>query len=202
MAVPIRLLVGLGNPGEAYRLTRHNVGARWLEDLATRFNIPLKRDLTKKVQVGRGLVLGHDIRVLVPTTYMNMSGEAVGPYLRYFRIEPNEVLVAYDDVAFEVGKTRLKFGGGPSGHNGLRSLIKHFGGDQDFGRLRIGVGHPGNGRDMVAFLTQITMPEQERLDATDSSYLADETLNWLFEGDWQKAMTKLNSTPNPDNAAK
>lgn len=198
MATPIRLLVGLGNPGETYQLTRHNIGAIWLRGLASRFNIPLKHDRTKRTEVGRGLLLGHDVRLVIPSTYMNQSGEAIGPFLRYFRIDPDEVLVAYDDVAYDVGQTRLKFGGGPGGHNGLRSLIKHFGGDRDFGRLRIGVGHPGSSRDLVAFLTQVKMPNSDRESTLESSYLDDEILGWLFTGDWQKAMTRINSVPNDD----
>lgn len=198
MATPIRLLVGLGNPGETYQLTRHNIGANWLRTLASRFDIPLKHDRSKRAEIGRGLLLGHDVRLVVPTTYMNLSGEAIGPFLRYFRIDPDEMLVAYDDVAFDVGQTRLKFGGGPGGHNGLRSLIKHVGGNRDFGRLRIGVGQPGSSRDLVAFLTQVKMPQSDQELALESCYLDDEILGWLFTGDWQKAMTKLNSVPNSD----
>lgn len=199
MATPIRLLVGLGNPGEPYRLTRHNIGANWLRAIALRFDIPLKHDRTKRAEIGRGLLLGHDVRLLIPTTYMNQSGEAIGPFLRYFRIDPDETLVAYDDVAFDVGQSRLKFGGGAGGHNGLRSLIKHIGDNRDFGRLRIGVGHPGSSSDLVAFLTRVKMPGLDQERALESSYLDDELLNWLFSGDWQKAMTKLNSVPNGDD---
>ncbi|MCY4096438.1 MAG: aminoacyl-tRNA hydrolase [Gammaproteobacteria bacterium] len=198
MTTPIRLLVGLGNPGAAYQLTRHNIGANWLRALALRFDITLKHDRTKRAEVGRGLLLGHDVRLLIPTTYMNQSGEAIGPFLRYFRIDADEMLVAFDDVAFDVGQTRLKFGGGPGGHNGLRSLISHLSGDRDFGRLRIGVGHPGSSRDLVPFLTQVKMSELDRQHALESSYLDDELLVWLFTGDWQKAMTKLNSVPNDE----
>lgn len=199
MATSIRLLVGLGNPGETYRLTRHNIGANWLRRVASRFDIDLKHDRTKRAEIGRGLVLGHDVRLLIPTTYMNQSGEAIGPFLRYFRIDPDETLIAYDDVAFDVGQARLKFGGGAGGHNGLRSLIKHIGDNRDFGRLRIGVGHPGSARDLVAFLTQVKMPEMDRDRALESSFLDDELLGWLFTGDWQKAMTRLNSAPNGDD---
>ncbi len=198
MATPIRLLVGLGNPGETYQLTRHNIGANWLRALASRFDVLLKHDRSKRAEIGRGILLGHDVRLLVPTTYMNLSGEAIGPFLRYFRIDPDEVLVAYDDVAFDVGQTRLKFGGGPGGHNGLRSLIKHLGGDRNFGRLRIGVGHPGTSRDLEGFLTQVKMPESDQEQALESSHLDDEVLEWLFRGDWQKAMTRLNSVLNGD----
>lgn len=190
--------MGLGNPGETYRLTRHNIGAVWLREFAARFNIPLKHDSSKRVEVGRGMLLGHDIRMLVPSTYMNLSGEAVGPFLRYFRIDPDEMLVVYDDVAFEPGQTRLKFGGGPGGHNGLKNLIQHMSGDREFGRLRIGVGHPGSAHELIGFLTQVTMPEAARVNSLASAYLDDELLGWLFSGHWQKAMTKVNSVPDAD----
>lgn len=199
MANSIRLLVGLGNPGETYQLTRHNIGENWLRVLAERLGIRLKQDRAKRVEVGRGIVFGHDVRLLVPSTYMNVSGEAVGPYLRYFRIDPQEVLVAYDDVAFAVGQARLKFGGSAGGHNGLRSLIKHFSNNQEFGRLRIGVDHPGNAKNMVPFLTQRNMPSADRERALESSYLTDEVLTWLFDGDWQKAMTRVNSESAADS---
>lgn len=195
MATPIRLLVGLGNPGETYRLTRHNIGALWLRELAARFGVHLKADRAKRVEVGRGMLLDHDVRLLVPSTYMNLSGEAIGPYLRYFRVDPDEMLVAYDDVAFEPGKSRLKFGGGPGGHNGLKNLIQHLRGNRDFGRLRIGVGHPGSGDALVSYLTKITMPAADREQALRSGFLNDELLGWLFAGDWQRAMTKVNSQP-------
>ena len=198
MTTPIRLLVGLGNPGATYQLTRHNIGANWLRALALRFAIPLRHDRAKRAEVGRGLLLGHDVRLLVPTTYMNQSGEAIGPFLRYFRIDADEMLVVFDDVSFDVGQTRLKFGGGPGGHNGLRSLITHLSGDRKFGRLRIGVGHPGSSRDLVPFLTQVKMPDMDRERALESSNLEDELLTWLFTGDWQRAMTKLNSAPIED----
>ena len=195
MAASIRVLVGLGNPGEKYELTRHNVGVRWLRALADRFAISMRLDSNRKLEIGRGLILGHDVRLVAPMTYMNRSGDAVDPLLKYFRIEPKEIVVAFDDVAFDVGTTRLKFGGGAGGHNGLKSLISSFGGNREFGRLRIGIGHPGNPAHMVRFLTDVKMPDIDRALAAQSSELADETLGWLLSGDLQRAMTKINSVP-------
>ena len=192
-------MVGLGNPGDSYRLTRHNAGERWLYAIASRFAITLRSDKRRKLEYGRGLILGHDVRLIVPTTYMNRSGEAVGPYLRYFDIKPGETLIAFDDVAFEVGVTKLKMGGSAAGHNGIRSIINSLSGEKEFGRLRIGVGHPGNQRQMVRFLTEQTMPQADRELADSSSNLDDETLAWLLEGDWQRAMTRLHSSPSIDD---
>lgn len=193
MFTPVRVLVGLGNPGASYELTRHNAGKRWIQALATRFAIPLRLDQKRKVELGRGVILGHDVRLIAPTTYMNLSGDAVGPFLRYFAIEPIETVVAFDEVAFEVGVTKLKIGGSAGGHNGIRSIISSLGGDRQFGRLRIGVGHPGNPSKMIPFLTGESMPAIDREVAAASSALNDETLSWLLDGDWQRAMTRLHS---------
>ena len=199
MSVPIRLIVGLGNPGRDFELTRHNAGVRWLRELAERFRIPLRRDSQRRGEVGRGLILGHDVRLLAPSTFMNNSGESVAPYMQYFKIKPDEMLVAFDEVAFEVGVTKLKLGGGPNGHNGLRSLIKHLSGDKNFGRLRIGIGHPGNRAEMIPFLTRVPMPLRDREDAAQSAFLHDELLEWLLAGDWQRAMTGLHSKSEQDD---
>ena len=124
---------------------------------------------------------------------MIYSGSAVVPFARYFGIEPESVLIAFDEVAFAVGVTKLKLGGGANGHNGVKDVIQAFGGKQDFGRLRIGVGHPGQAAQLVPFLTRSPMPENDRIDASNSSYLDNETLDWLLDGDWQRAMTKFHS---------
>ena len=197
MFTPIRLIIGLGNPGKDYELTRHNAGERWIRDFASRFAIPLRQDSQKRADVGRGLVHGHDVRLMIPSTFMNNSGEAIAPYLTYFKIQPEEALVVYDEVDFEVGTSKLKLGGGASGHNGLRSIIKHLGGDKNFGRLRIGVGHPGNKDAMVGFLTRVAMPSAERETSADSAFLSEEVLDWLLAGDWQRAMTAFHSETEP-----
>ena len=186
-------MVGLGNPGEAYRKTRHNIGACWVRDLASRFAIKLTLSRTFRGEIGRGDVLGHDVRFLLPTTYMNNSGLAVGSYIRYFNIEPTEILVVFDDVAFEPGNTRFRTRGGTNGHNGVRSILKHLQGIDDFKRLRIGVGHPGDTDLMTPYLTRSEMPASDRELAEWSSHMNDELLQWLLDGDWERVMTALHS---------
>lgn len=193
MSTAIRLVVGLGNPGETYQETRHNIGTRWVRDLASRFDIGLSRSRLYRAEKGRGQILGHDVRLLLPSTYMNNSGVAVARYLRYFRIKPTETLVVFDDVAFEPGNTRFKLGGGTNGHNGIRSIISHLRGVEDFKRLRIGVGHPGDPNMMTRYLTKSKMPSKERELAEWSSHMDDELLQWLLDGDWERVMTALHS---------
>ena len=133
-------------------------------------------------------MLGRDVRLLVPTTYVNLSGEAVGAVAEFYKIAAAEILIAYDEVAFPVGRCRLKDGGGHNGHNGLKSVIAALGNDRSFARLRIGIGHPGNADEMVAFLTRVAMPRAEREAATQAAWLSDDVLDLVLEGDLQQAM--------------
>ncbi len=139
----IRLIAGLGNPGPRYDGTPHNVGAEFVVALAARFRIALANDTKFKGHVGRGTILGHDMRLVIPTTFMNLSGESVGAVATFYKFAPAEILVVHDEMAFESGVIRLKRGGGHAGHNGVRSIIDSLGNDAGFVRLRIGVGHPG-----------------------------------------------------------
>ena len=185
--------MGLGNPGETYKNTRHNVGARWVRSIAERFGISIKPSRSFHGEVGRGSLLGHDVRLLIPTTYMNKSGLSTSAYVRYFDIDPNEMLVISDEIAFDPGNTRFKMRGGPNGHNGLRSIIAYLGGNEDFKRLRIGVGHPGDVESMTPYLTKAKMSSNERELVEWSSHMNDELLGWLLEGDWERVMTALHS---------
>lgn len=184
----IRLIAGLGNPGARYARTRHNIGAVWLESLARRFGIPLAKDRKSKGAVGRGDMLGRDVRLLLPTTYVNLSGESVSAVAGFYKIAPTEILIAYDEVVFPVGRCRLKDGGGHNGHNGLKSVIAALGNDRSFARLRIGIGHPGNADEMVSYLTRVAMPTAEREVAAQAARLSDEVLDLVLEGDLQQAM--------------
>lgn len=189
----IRLIAGLGNPGPQYQHTRHNAGADFVAALAARYGIPLAEDRKFKGLVGRGPVAGHDVRLLLPLTYVNLSGESVGAVARFFRIEPEEIIVAYDEMAFEPGVARIKSGGGDNGHNGIRSVIAGLGNSRDFHRLRIGVGHPGDRSQVTAYLTSVRMPEDERRLMQEVYDVPEPVLDHLLAGDLQKAMTALHS---------
>jgi PTH1 family peptidyl-tRNA hydrolase len=189
----IRLIAGLGNPGPQYQQTRHNVGAEFVAALARRYGIALAEDGKFKGLIGRGGVAGHDVRLLLPLTYVNLSGESVGAVARFFRIEPEEILIAYDEMAFEPGTLRIKSGGGDNGHNGIRSVIAGLGNSRDFHRLRIGVGHPGDRGRVTAYLTSVRMPEEERRLMEEVYDIPEPVLGHLLGGDLQKAMTALHS---------
>ncbi len=193
----IRLIAGLGNPGPQYRDTRHNVGAEFVAALGRRYDIGLAEDSRFKGLIGRGTVAGHEVRLLVPVTFMNLSGDSVGALARFFKIEPEEILVAYDEMAFEPGVLRIKAGGGDNGHNGVRSVIAGLGNRRDFLRLRIGVGHPGDASRVTAYLTSVRMPEAERRLLEDAFDVPEPVLDKLLSGDVQKAMTALHSRPAP-----
>ena len=104
MATALKLIAGLGNPWQQYAKTRHNVGADWVRALAQQFQIPLALDSKFKAEIGRGSILGQDVRLLVPITFMNNSGDAIGAVAQFFKIQPEEILIAHDEVAFEPGQ--------------------------------------------------------------------------------------------------
>ncbi len=189
----VRLLVGLGNPGPRYEATRHNVGEIFLRRLARRCSISLRAETRFKGELGRGTVAGRDLRLLVPTTFMNLSGDAVGAVARYYQIAPEEILVAYDEMAFEPGVVRLRAGGGANGHNGLKSIIEGLGNEKGFLRLRIGVGHPGSKDRVTAYLTSVRMPASEREALEDVCDRAERVLEPLLAGELQTAMNTLHA---------
>ena len=187
--------MGLGNPGPRYVRTRHNVGANFVYGLAERFGMRLKEESRFKGHVGRGEVAGVDVRLLVPATFMNLSGESVGAMARFYKFEPEEILVAYDELAFDPGVLRLKSGGGDNGHNGLRSVVEGLGNAREFHRLRIGVGHPGIRELVTAFLTAHSMPEADRLLVESRLAIAEPVLAHMLNGEMQKAMNELHAPP-------
>ena len=138
----IKLFVGLGNPGPEYEATRHNAGFWWIDALARELKAPLSLDNNYHGQVARTTVNGQNVWLLKPLTFMNLSGKSVGTLARFFKIAPEEVLVAHDELDIVPGQAKLKFGGSHAGHNGLRSITAHLG--KDYRRVRLGIGHPGD----------------------------------------------------------
>lgn len=146
----IKLIVGLGNPGNEYKDTRHNAGFWFVENLADRFNINLSFDKKFNGQVGRGNIFGQDVRLLLPETFMNRSGQAVAPFAKFYNIQASEILIAHDELDIGIGSIKLKTGGGHGGHNGLKDIVPHLG--QDFHRLRIGIGRPAHSSQVSNFV--------------------------------------------------
>lgn len=188
----VRLIVGLGNPGPDYEGTRHNAGAQLVAALAARHGVALASDKRCKGLTGRLQLAGQDVRLLIPATYMNRSGDALAPCMHYFRIPAASVLVAHDEIDLPPGAARLKRGGGHGGNNGLRDIIRALGGERGFGRLRLGVGHPGH-KDRVVGYVLSRAPASERGAFDDAVEAALEVLPLLAEGAWERAMTQLHS---------
>jgi len=147
------LIVGLGNPGPRYERTRHNVGWRVVDALAARAGCALDRAQCNAA-VGRGELCGARVLLAKPLTFMNVSGEAVGGLARFYRIPPSRVIACYDDLDTDVARVRLRPGGGHGGHNGVRSMIQHFGGDKGFARVRVGIGRPPEHLPVASYVLQ------------------------------------------------
>lgn len=188
----IKLIVGLGNPGSEYRGTRHNAGADFVEALARQCGASLQSETKFFGLSGRAQVAGHDVRLLIPTTYMNRSGQSVAAIARFYKIDPEQMLIAHDELDIPAGTARFKQGGGHGGHNGLRDIVPALGNDNNFHRLRIGIGHPGHASKVSGYvLGSPSRSDRERIDAS-----IDEALNalpLLLDGDATKAMTQLHS---------
>ncbi len=185
----IKLIVGLGNPGEEYAATRHNVGAWFVQKLSEKINQPLKRENKLLGFAAKAAVEDHPYYLFIPTTYMNESGQAVAAIARFYKIEPKEILVAHDELDFPAGKIRLKENGGHAGHNGLRDIIQHLG-THDFYRLRIGIGHPGHKDRVTPYV--LSKPSQSDREHILKSF--EECLPWisdLVRGEVQKVMKEL-----------
>ena len=174
----IKLIVGLANPGSEYASTRHNAGAWFIEQLAQRYNQSLKNETKFFGYTARINVNNQDIRLLIPTTYMNLSGKAVQAMATFYQIKPEEILVAHDELDLNPGNAKFKLGGGHGGHNGLKDIINKLGNNPNFYRLRIGIGHPGDKSKVIGFvLNKPSKPEQNLIDqAIDESVRCTEVL--------------------------
>ncbi|NJD85341.1 aminoacyl-tRNA hydrolase [Candidatus Erwinia dacicola] len=188
----IKLIVGLANPGAEYAATRHNAGASYVDLLAERHNQSLKKESKFYGYTARLNIGGEDVRLLVPTTFMNLSGKAVAAMATFYRIAPEEILVTHDELDLPPGVAKFKQGGGHGGHNGLKDIISKLGNNLNFHRLRIGIGHPGDRNKVVGFILGKPQLAEQKLidDAVDEAARCTEV--WLKE-DRQKAMNRLHS---------
>src|SRR5471032_601019 len=189
----IRLIVGLGNPGKEYEGTRHNAGYRLVERFADIQRIALKKEAKYYGVAGRDEASG--VWLLMPKTFMNLSGKSVGALAGFFKITPAEILVAHDELDFLPGVVKMKLGGGVGGHNGLKDVAAHLG-SNDFWRLRFGIGHPGD-KDMVSdyVLGKPSKLDREAIEETIDRAL--EILPLAVAGEVERAMHKLHTKPKP-----
>ncbi|MBE0362496.1 peptidyl-tRNA hydrolase, PTH1 family [Pseudoalteromonas ulvae UL12] len=162
----IQMLVGLANPGPEYAKTRHNAGAWFIEELAARYNCILKHDPKYHGLTGKIIIQGQEFKLLIPTTYMNLSGKSVSSLANFFKIPAEDILVAHDEMDLPPGVAKFKRGGGHGGHNGLKDIIAKMSNNKEFMRLRIGVGHPGH-KELVTgwVLGKAPQTEQQLMDA-------------------------------------
>jgi PTH1 family peptidyl-tRNA hydrolase len=191
MAMGIRLIVGLGNPGSSYAETRHNAGFRFIEQLVSRTGATLKNESKFSGHAGKTTIAGNDVWLLMPDTFMNNSGESVAAAARFYKVDPEEILIAHDELDLSPGTVRLKVGGGHGGHNGLRDIIPKLG-SKEFVRLRIGIGHPGSASQVSSYvLKKAPNAEQELTDEAIARALGH--IDDIVVGDFERVMNDLHT---------
>ena len=193
----MKLIVGLGNPGDRYQATRHNAGFWLVERFAAESHTTLRNDAKFQALVGRHEASGAWL--MLPQSHMNLSGRPVQMLASFFRIAPADILVAHDELDFPPGTLRMKQGGGAAGHNGLKDISARLG-SHEYWRLRIGIGHPGDREAVTGYV--LNRPAQEDRAAIDAAVgAALEVMPLILAGDLQGAMLKLHSRPDPERAA-
>jgi PTH1 family peptidyl-tRNA hydrolase len=191
MSEPIKLIVGLGNPGREYEATRHNAGFWWVDELARTQGANFKTDNKFHGLVARATVHGHETHLLKPQTFMNVSGRAVVALALFYKILPDQILVVHDELDLPPGSAKLKLGGGHGGHNGLKDIIAHLG-TKEFWRLRIGIGHPGERDQVVNYVLNAPRKEEQGL-IEEAMQHAQDVAPLIIEGKLEAAMLKLHS---------
>ncbi|WP_018149832.1 aminoacyl-tRNA hydrolase [Leeia oryzae] len=189
--MPIKLIAGLGNPGREYEDTRHNAGFWWVDQLARRASGQFRLEGKFFGEVCRVRLDGEEVWLQKPMTYMNKSGQAVGALAKFYKIQPEEVLIVHDELDLAPGTAKLKQGGGHGGHNGLKDIIAHLG-TPNFWRLRLGIGHPGDRAQVVNFVLKApTLNEQIEIDKSMDAAAA--VVTEIVAGNMSAAMLKLHT---------
>ena len=191
MSEPIKLIVGLGNPGAEYAATRHNAGFWWVDELARLHNANFRADGKFHGLIAKTALHGHEVQLLKPQTFMNLSGRAVGAVANFYKLQPAQILVVHDELDLPPGSAKLKLGGGHGGHNGLKDIIAHLG-TKDFWRLRVGIGHPGERAEVVNYVLNAPRKEEQVLIG-EALQRAREIAPLIIEGKLEAAMLKLHS---------
>ncbi len=194
----IRLLIGLGNPGTEYESTRHNAGFWWVDEVARKLHATLQPDRAYRglvARINRPNDQGGPLWLLEPQTYMNLSGQSVAALARFYKIAPEEMLVAHDELDLPPGQMRLKQGGSAAGHNGLKDMQAQLG-SPNFWRLRLGIGHPGVKAEVVDYVLRKPAPD-DRQAIEDCIARSIESLEAVLAGDMTRAMMTLHKKPAP-----
>ena len=194
----IQLIVGLGNPGPQYEATRHNAGFWWIDQVCDELGARLSQEAKFFGQAGKVRVGNAEVWLLKPSTFMNRSGQAVGALANFYKIPPEAILVVHDELDLAPGTAKLKKGGGNGGHNGLKDISAHLG-TQDYWRLRLGIGHPGDRNAVVNYVLHTPSKDEMQLieESTDASTAL---LPMLAEGQMEAAMLKLHTKPKQNQA--
>ena len=187
----MRILVGLGNPGAKYEPTRHNLGFRVAQLAAEKLGVGLDQTRWSAV-LGTGRTRGKQIAIVLPQTFMNLSGESVGHAVRFWKVDPGELVVAHDDLELALGRVQVKVGGGDGGHNGLKSLRQHLG--PDFVRIRCGIGRPPQGWDPADFVLARLSEDEEKVAEEMVPVAAEAAVLALLDGS-TAAMNRFNRRP-------
>ncbi|BBG30909.1 MULTISPECIES: aminoacyl-tRNA hydrolase [Zymobacter] len=188
----VSAIIGLRNPGAQYADTRHNAGAWMVELLARQAGASLRSERKFLGDYAKVELDGHTVHLLLPSTFMNCSGQSVSLLTKFFKLSPEQLLVAHDELDIPPGQARFKQGGGHGGHNGLRDIISALGNNRSFHRLRIGIGHPGDASRVVNYV--LGSPGKSDRIAIDSAIeAAVDALPLALSGDWAKAMNRLHA---------
>ena len=191
----IKLFVGLGNPGPEYEATRHNAGFWWIDALARELKVNLSMDRSYQGFMARTTLGGNTVWLLQPQTFMNLSGKSVAALARFFKILPQEILVAHDEMDIAPGEAKLKLGGSHAGHNGLRDIHAQLG-SSDYWRLRIGVGHPGVKSEVVSWVLKKPSPDH-RIAIEQTIDRAIKAVPDLLAGETEKATMLIHTSKPP-----
>jgi peptidyl-tRNA hydrolase, PTH1 family len=191
----IKLFVGLGNPGPEYETTRHNAGFWWIDALAHQLKVSLTMDKSYHALVARTTINGQNVWLLKPQTFMNLSGKSVAALARFFKINPQEILVAHDELDVVPGEAKIKLGGGHAGHNGLRDIHAQLG-SADYWRLRLGVGHPGVKSEVIDWVLKKPILDH-RIAIEQTIYRSIKALPALLSGEMDKAIMLVHTSKPP-----
>ncbi len=188
----MKVIVGLGNPGKRYQQTPHNVGFDVIDKVACDISCELRRSFRFKARIGRGLFGGEEILLVKPETYMNLSGRAVAPILRYRKLTPADMILVADDADLDIGMLRIRVRGSSGGHNGVASVIQSVG-SEDFVRVRIGVGRDQSGRGLVEHVLTAFSPNERKL-VDEVVVRAGQSVFCVLESGVEEAMNRFNGS--------
>lgn len=184
------IIAGLGNPTLRYEGTRHNVGFEVIDTLADKYNIAVETRKSRAL-IGKGIIAGQKVILVKPQTYMNLSGESIREIADFYKIEPENIIIIYDDISLDVGRLRIRKKGSAGGHNGIKNIIAHLG-TQEFPRIKVGIGNKPEGWDLADYvLSKYSKAEQEALKEASDDVIG--AVRLMIMDDIDAAMNRYNA---------